>query len=80
MDNELFLSAMRRSLEAKARVDRTISGTMDFVNLPSKNDVVKVLEELEAVRSRLVKQQRTLQNLEQAVAELKQLLARRPAE
>jgi len=79
MENELFLAAMKKSLEAKAHVDKTVSGTMDFMSLPSKNDVAKVLEEIEAVRSRLVKQQRILKNLEQSVAELKELLQQRPA-
>ena len=80
MENELFLAAMKKSLEAKAHVDKTVSGTMDFMSLPSKNDVTKVLEEIEAIRSRLVKQQRILKNLEKSVGELKELLTQRPAE
>jgi hypothetical protein len=80
LENELFLSAMRKSLEAKSHVDKTVSGTMDFMSLPSKNDVAKVLEEIEGLRSRLVKQQRMLKSLEQSVAELKELLARRSSE
>jgi hypothetical protein len=77
MENELFLSAMRKSLEAKSHVDKTVSGTMDFVNVPSKNDVTRLLEEIEAIRSRLVKQQRALKELQKSVDEIKSLLATR---
>jgi len=80
LENELFLAAMKKSLEAKGRVDKTIGETLDFMSLPSKNDVVKVLEEIEGLRSRLVRQQRALTSLEKSVQELKELLARRSAE
>ena len=80
LENELFLAAMKKSLEAKGRVDKTVGGTLDFMSLPSKNDVGKVLEEIEGIRSRLVKQQRTLRDLEQSVGELKELLTRREGE
>lgn len=80
LENELFLAAMKRSLEAKGRVDKTVGETLDFMSLPSKNDVARVLEEIEGIRSRLVKQQRALRNLEQGVQELKELLALRSAE
>jgi hypothetical protein len=80
LENELFLAAMKRSLEAKGRVDKTIGETLDFMSLPSKNDVAKVLEEIQGIRARLVKQQRALRDLEQSVQELKQLLARRANE
>ena len=73
MENELFLSAMKKSLEAKSHVDKTVSGTMDFINLPSKNDVERLLEEVQTIRSRLVKQQRSLD-------EIKALLSRREGE
>ena len=74
MENELFLSAMKKSLEAKSRVDRTVSGTMDFINLPSKNDVSSLMEEIAGIRSRLVKQQRLLKELQATVDEIKSLL------
>lgn len=77
LENELFLAAMKKSLEAKGRVDRTVGETLDFMSLPSKNDVTRVLEEIEGLRARLVKQQRALENLERSVRELKELLARR---
>ena len=80
LENELFLAAMKRSLEAKGRVDRTVGETLDFMSLPSKNDVARVLEEIAGIRSRLVKQQRSLRDLEQSVGELKDLLARREGE
>ena len=80
LENELFLAAMKKSLEAKGRVDRTVGETLDFMSLPSKNDVTKVLEEIEGIRSRLVKQQRMLKELERGVGELKELLARREGE
>jgi hypothetical protein len=76
MENELFLSAMKKSLEAKSRVDRTVSGTLDFINLPSKNDVSGLMEEMAGIRSRLVKQQRMLKELQASVDEIKSLLSR----
>jgi len=80
LENELFLAAMKKSLETKGRVDRTVGRTLDFMSLPSKNDVARVLEEIEGVRARLVKQQRALRDLERGVQELKQLLTRRAEE
>ena len=80
MKNELFLSAMKKSLETKSRVDKTVSGTMDFINLPSKNDIERLLEEVQAIRSRLVKQQRSLKELHAAVEDIKTLLSRREDE
>ncbi len=80
LENELFLAGLKKSLEAKGRVDKTIGETLDFMSLPSKNDVAKLLEEVEGIRSRLVKQQRALGNLEQSVQELKELLTRRADE
>ena len=80
MENELFLSAMKKSLEAKRHVDKTDSETMDFINLPSKNDIERLMEEIEAIRSRLVKQQRSLKELHRAVEEIKELLVRREGE
>ena len=80
LENELFLAGMKKSLEAKGRVDKTVGETLDFMSLPSKNDVARLLEEIEGIRSRLVKQQRALRNLEQGVQELKELLTRRASE
>lgn len=74
MENPLFLSALKRSLEAKTRIDRGVSGTMDLLNLPSKNDVEKVLEEIEGLRSRLVKQQRAIDRLGEDVREIRSAL------
>lgn len=76
MENQLFLSAMRRSLEAKSQVDKTVRGTMDFMNLPSKNDVDRLLEEIEGLRSRMVKQQRALKKIDQGLEEIKTMLAK----
>ena len=73
MENALFISAMKKSLEAKSHVDKTVSGDMDFMNLPSKNDVAKLMEEMQRVRSRMVKQQRLL-------VEIKTMLSRREDE
>lgn len=70
MENPTFMSALRRGLEAKGKVDRTVRGAMDFVNVPSKNDVDRLLEELDGIRTRLVKQQRALKKLQQGVDEI----------
>lgn len=83
LQTPVFLSALQQSLAAKGQVDRTVSGTLDLVNLPSKNDVARVLEEIEALGARVGRQQRTLATIEAHVAEIKaalaQLAARRDA-
>ncbi len=55
MQNETFLSVMQQSLEAKQQVDSAVSGTMDFVNLPSKNDIAAIVERLDALATRLAR-------------------------
>lgn len=80
LENEHFLAAMKKTLEAKSRVDKTVSGTMDFVNVPSKNDVARLLEEIEGVRSRQVKQQRLLKELQRDLQEIKQILTQKTGE
>jgi ribosomal 50S subunit-associated protein YjgA (DUF615 family) len=77
LENPTFLAALRRSIEAKERVGRTISGTMDFVNLPSKNDVAAVMDAIEHLSVRVAKQERTLAAIEQGLAEIKAELSRR---
>jgi archaellum component FlaC len=74
LENPVFLDAMRRTLEAKGQVDRTISGTMDLVNLPSKNDVSRIVEELESMSARLGKQQKAIASLEHDVKVIKTLV------
>ena len=76
LENPTFLAALRRSVEAKERVARTISGTMDFVNLPSKNDVAAVMDAIEHLSVRVAKQERTLAAIEQRLAELKAALSK----
>ncbi len=71
LENPTFLAALRRSLEAKERVDKTISGTMDFVNLPSKNDVTAITASLEQITIRLAGQQRSVAAIEKKIDELK---------
>ncbi len=74
LENPTFLAALRRSIEAKDRVGRTISGTMDFVNLPSKNDVTAIMEAIEHLAIRVANQQRTLTSLEQRLEEIKKAI------
>ena len=76
LENPLFLDAMRRTLEAKGQMDRTISGTLDFVNLPSKNDMGRILEEIEALSAKVSKQQRSMAQIEQDMAVVKALVER----
>ena len=52
LDNPVFMNAMQRTLQAKTQVDKTVSGTLDFVNVVSKNDVQRILEEIERCRPR----------------------------
>jgi len=72
--NPLFLDAMRRTIEAKGQVDKTISGTMDLVNLPSKNDVARLIDDLEALTGKLAKQERALAKIEQDLVVTKTLV------
>lgn len=74
LENPTFLAAMRRSIEAKDRVGRTISGTMDFVNLPSKNDVSAIMESIEHLGMRLSSQQRAIATIEKRLDEIKTIL------
>jgi hypothetical protein len=80
LENPAFLAAFRRAAEAKGQVDKTVSGTMDFINLPSKNDVQRVMEELSSIGVQLARQQNALARIEQAVervvADVKALGAR----
>ncbi len=71
LENPTFLTALRRSIEAKERVGRTISGTMDFVNLPSKNDMAAIKDALDRLEMRVAGQQRILAAIEQRLEELK---------
>jgi ribosomal 50S subunit-associated protein YjgA (DUF615 family) len=71
LENPTFLAALRRSIEAKDRVAQTISGTMDFVNLPSKNDVAAVMALLERLSLRMSTQQRSLAAIEQRLDQMK---------
>jgi hypothetical protein len=75
LENPTFLAALRRSIEAKDAVGRTISGTMDFVNLPSKNDMTAIMEAIEHLAIRVANQQRTLTAIEQRLDEMKTAIA-----
>ena len=77
LDNPTFLAALRRSVEAKERVDKTISGTMDFVNLPSKNDVTALMEAIEHLGMRVAKQERALSAIQQRLDEIKAAIGSR---
>jgi hypothetical protein len=57
-------------------MDRTISGTLDFVSLPSKNDIGRIVEELEALSAKVTKQQRSMAQIEQDMAVVKALVER----
>lgn len=78
LEHPAFMAALRRALEAKGEVDRTVSGALDLVNLPSKNDVERILATLESMTAQLARQQRSLAALEQAVARLETRLAAGP--
>jgi FixJ family two-component response regulator len=80
MENPLFMEALKKSLETKGEIDKKVSGAMDFMNLPSKNDVSKLLEEIERVRSRMAKQQRMLKNVQSEMEEMKKLINKEAGE
>jgi hypothetical protein len=75
LENATFMAAFRRAVEAKGQVDRTVSGTMDFINLPSKNDVGRVLEELESVGAQLARQQKAVAAIERSLVQLNAAVA-----
>ncbi len=75
LENPTFLTALRRSVEAKESLGRTISGTMDFVNLPSKNDMAAIKEAVEHLGIRLARQERALAAIDKKLDEIKSLLA-----
>lgn len=70
LENPAFLSAFRKAIEAKGQVDRTVSGAMDFINVPSKNDISRILEEVESIGLQLARQQRVLGELQKAIGTL----------
>jgi hypothetical protein len=74
LETPLFVDALRRTLAAKGQVDRTISGTLDLVNLPSKNDMQRIVSDVETLAARVAKQQRTLATLDHNLAVVKALV------
>ena len=70
MQNETFLSVMQQSLAAKQQVDTAVSGTMDFVNLPSKNDIASLVERLDALATRTARIEGKVDALAESVAQL----------
>jgi len=74
LENPVFMEALRHTLEAKGQVDRTIRDTMDFVSLPSKNDIERIVELLEKIDERLGSEQRSLQAMEEQIAVMKLLV------
>ena len=75
LETPMFMSAFRRAAEAKGQVDRTVSGTMDFMNLPSKNDMQKLMDELGAVSTQLARQQKAIGSLERSLVQLNAAVA-----
>lgn len=75
LENPTFMSAFRRAAEAKAEVDRTVSGTLDFMNVPSKNDVQRLLEELGALSGQVARQQKVLLAIERTLSSINTTLA-----
>jgi hypothetical protein len=65
LDNPVFLDAVRRTLEAREQVNRTVAGALDMVNVVSKNDVERIVAALEDLGTKVARQQRTLASLEQ---------------
>jgi hypothetical protein len=80
LETPVFLDAMRHTIEAKSQVDRTMSGALDFVNLPSKNDVQRLLESLDGLGATVRKQERTLAALEHQMAVVKALVEKLTAD
>jgi len=65
------MTAMQRTVQAKSQVDRTVAGTLDFVNVVSKNDVQRILEEMEALSAKVGRTQRAVASMERLLEEMK---------
>jgi len=74
LENPLFMTAMQRTLQAKSQVDKTVAGTFDFVNVVSKNDVQRILEEMEALSAKVGRTQRAVASMERLLEEMKAAL------
>lgn len=81
LENPLFMKALQRTVEAKGQVDRTVAGTLDFVNVVSKNDVQRILDELEELSGKVGRTQRAVASMERLLEEMKSALDKmaRPA-
>jgi hypothetical protein len=75
LENPMFMAAFRRAVEAKGQVDKTVSGTLDLMNLPSKNDVQRLEDELRAIATQLARQQRAIAGLERTLVQLNATVA-----
>lgn len=71
LENPLFMKALARTVAAKGQVDRTVADTMDFVNVVSKNDVQRILEELETLSQKVGRTQRAVASMERLLEEMK---------
>lgn len=71
LENPLFMKALQRTVEAKGQVDRTVAGTMDFVNVVSKNDVQRILDEIEELSNKVGRTQRAVASMERLLEEMK---------
>lgn len=74
LESPVFLDAMRRTLEAREQVNRTVAGALDLVNVVSKNDVERIVSALEDLGTKVARQQRTLASLEQNMVVVKALV------
>lgn len=74
LENPVFMKALQRTAEAKSHVDKTVAGTMDFVNVVSKNDVQRILEEIEELSNKLGRTQRAVASMERLLEEMKTAL------
>lgn len=74
LENPVFLDTMRRALEARAQVNRTVSGALDLVNVVSKNDIERIVAAIEDLGTKVARQQRILASLEQNMVVVKALV------
>jgi len=51
---EAFSAALRRAFETKGRVDRNVQTVLGLLNLPSRADLTRLLNKLEAIQGSLV--------------------------
>lgn len=63
---QAFTSALQRGLETKGAIDRNVQTVLSLLNLPSRNDVNRLLTKLEVIQGNLTNLSLKVDRLEAA--------------